>query len=545
MDREERSYRRLLIVIGLVFYASLFLFVQLIRIQIVEQHRFTELAIGQRARPLLTNQLRGGFYDRNGYSLRGPETAWYLLIKRPLSPSAARRVAAIVGADFLAENERQRQAGHWVYSQPLRPAPLRQLRQLKLDSLQVVANSANPVSSRLAWHLLGSVRDGHGVSGLEYLYDSFLRRSQGASSLVAFSDGLRQSFQGLGIRNRQNIDGSGVILTLDRRIQTIVESTLDQERFKGAVVILDVDSGQILAMASRPMINIVAPQASLEDPDKPFLNRAIAAYNPGSVFKLVVLSSGLDRGLLKPDESFTNYHSYRIDDRQWLYPSTYGVDHGRISLTDALAGSCNPVFIEIALRLQPGVILDCADKLGLGQPCNIGLKDEAWGNLPSGVGMSPVEQANMALGQQDVLMTPLQVAAVVQTIANDGVRNMPRLVLGTRERDNSEIKWLEPEPPVRVLKPETARIVQRMMKAVVDSGTGQEAAIAAGAAGKTGTAQTGAAGSAVDNAWFAGFAPYRKPRFAVAVFCEQGGAGGKTAAPIFREIMEKVTKIRD
>lgn len=546
MDFEERSYRRILILFGLICLCLLWFGIQLVRIQLFNYGRFSQAAVSQRSGLLQTNPLRGLFYDRNGLILRGMGLKRYLLIEQKYPEGKEKRLAAILGQRFAQAAANHFKDTIWLYSVPLSPPQLRAISQLAMPGLQIVTNPAErDPSQNLAWHLIGTVSNNRGVFGLESLYNEVLTKNSSSSSLVFLHDGLRRLLHGAGIRQQKIFGQTGVILTLDRRIQQIVEKTLDNERFSGAVVVLDVQNGQILAMASRPLVNTHDMAKSLSDPELPFLNRGISAYHPGSLFKLVLVSAGLDTGQLSLTGKFTDTGNYQIEDHSWSCTTSNGKGHGSIDLQDALAYSCNPVFIEVALRLKPQVILKYSDRFGLGKPSNIGFKEEAFGTLPSGVAMTPGEQANMALGQQDVLATPLQIASLIQTIANDGVRNVPRLVLGTTDPERTTIHWLDPEPPLQVLKPETAYQVQQMMKAVIDYGTGKEAQIKGGAAGKTGTAQTGAGNSTPDNAWFGGYAPFHQPKYVMVVFCEKGISGGKTAAPIFREIMDKVTKIKD
>lgn len=545
MDFEERSYRRILILFGLICLCLLWFGIQLVRIQLFNYERFSRSAVNQRSGLLQTNPLRGLFYDRNGLVLRGIGLKRYVVIdqKRPIPKE---RLIAVLGQQFAQAAADHAKDAVWLYPVPLTSAQLHSISQLKAQGLKIITNPAErDPTQNLAWHLIGTVANNRGVFGLENLYNEALTKKSPASSLVLLHDGLRRVFHGIGIRQQINFEQTGVILTVDRRIQQIVEKTLDNEKFNGAVVVLDVQNGQILALASRPSVNVHDMVKSLSDPELPFLNRGISAYHPGSLFKLVLLSAGLDTGQLSLTEKFTDTGSYQIEDHSWSCTTSNGKGHGLINLQDALAYSCNPVFIEVALRLKPQVILEYSDRFGLGKPCNIGLKEEAGGTLPSGVAMTAGEQANMALGQQDVLATPLQIASLIQTIANDGVRNIPRLVLGTIDPARTTIHWIDPEPPLPVLKPGTAYQVQQMMKAVIDYGTGKEAQIKGGVAGKTGTAQTGAGNLTPDNAWFGGYAPFHQPKYVAVVFCEKGISGGKTAAPIFREIMDKVTKIKD
>jgi penicillin-binding protein 2 len=481
MDLGTKTYQRILLVFGLITIAFGALVIQLVRIQLVHHRSYSLQAVKQRSRSLFRSE-RGFFVDREGRVIRGPS----------LNSGGAGKEGEL-----------------------------------------------NPI----AWHLLGTYRQ-NSISGLEYSFDYHLRNNLTSGSLVTIRDGWHRRIQGLGVLS-QTPGLTSIKLTLDLRVQKLVEQIMDREQVTGSVVVLNAQNGQIVAMASRPMVNLSNPESSLRDPNHPFLNRAISAYYPGSLFKLVILCTGLESGLIQPDEVFSDRGFVKAGDKEWTPPTGSPRGHGRINLRDALAYSSNPVFIEIAFRIGPGPILACAERFGLGQPCNIGLKDEAWGELPSGLGLSAGEQANMALGQSNVLATPLQIASLIQTIANNGVRNKPRLILGSLTANDRPLHWLEPDPPQTVLKPATARVVQTMMKAVIDYGTGQEARLPEGVAGKTGTAQSGNGASFSDYAWFAGYAPFQKPRFVTVVFCEKGVSGGKTAAPIFREIMDKVSKLRD
>jgi cell division protein FtsI/penicillin-binding protein 2 len=306
-------------------------------------------------------------------------------------------------------------------------------------------------------------------------------------------------------------------------------------------VVLNVRNGDILAMASRPLVNLTNLESSLKDPESPFINRAVTAYPPGSVFKTVLLCAGLDSGLVYEDEYFKDEGFYQLGEIRWNCTTSEGKGHGFLSLTEAFAYSCNPVFIELALRINPGLITDYAEKFGFGKPVNIGLTDAAWGELPTGIGLSLGERANLALGQQVITATPLEVASLIQTIANDGVRMAPRLLLGKCDFQKKLIEFDRFEFKLRVLKEETAKQVQRMMAAVLEYGTGREGQPVCKAAGKTGTVQNSEGRDLPDHAWFAGYAPLREPRYAVVVFCEKGASGGKTAAPIFRKIVDIIT----
>lgn len=546
MDISKRNYRRILFLLSLWFLIFCGLAARLIRVQFIDGPRLTALACKQRRDYLLRDELRGGIYDRKGIRLRGPKTECYLLIKNTNGiGDKLKTLNPFFSGRLLKEYQDNRHKTCWVYSKPLAPVQLKLINRINARGFRIFKGvSGRSGRESLAWHLLGSFNRSGELSGLEASYQPILKNSPDSLAVFREIDGIRNYLPGTGLRLGKDNGVGRLILTLDRKIQQIVETVMDREKMTGAVVILDVKSGEILAMASRPTINLRNLKLSIGNADTPFINRAIAAYPPGSIFKLVLASAGLDTGEVHPETVFNDSGFFRIADRKWFCTTSNGAGHGRINLIDSLAYSCNPVFIEIALKLGPEPILRYAEKFGLGAPCNIGLADESWGRLPAGIGLSLGEEANLALGQELIAVTPLQIASLVQTIANNGMRRKPELVKGFFDKSglyHSVNKVI----PKRVIKVETAAQLRQMMAAVTAYGTGTGARPSAGAAGKTGTAQTNANRNRSDHAWFAGYTPLVKPRYVGVVFCEKGVSGGETAAPIFREIMEKINIMGD
>jgi cell division protein FtsI/penicillin-binding protein 2 len=541
VNQQEESYRRILFILGMFFIILIILAGQLVKIQIGEHFQLSVSANEQRRSVLLHNKLRGVFLDHDGRILRGAKDNWYLVIRNAsLNPRELTKLDFILGPQFPEKFSRTPPVPFWIYPEPLTDWQINQIDQLNIKGLRIVANILNyDQSNTLAWHLLGFVQRGQGFSGLEYLYDPVFENQQSDMTVFTVNDGLHRYIPGLGLRAKNKPGNTAIVLTLERRIQQLVEKVMDREHLTGAVLILNAGTGHILAMTSRPVVNCNNLSESITSSDYPFLNRAISAYHPGSIFKLVILAAGLDSGQLNSTDTFFDPGYFEAGDRKWYCTTSDPSGHGLITLSEALAYSCNPVFIQIALKLKPALILQYADNFGLGQPCNIGLRDESWGEIPSGLDFLVGDQVNIALGEGNIYTTPLQIASLVQTIANDGIRRVPQLVSGYMTRGN-KFRWLEQNPPVRVIQVETARVIQEMMAGVIAFGTGKEAQTSGGAAGKTGTAQSGPAESWIEHAWFAGYAPLKNPRYVAVVFCEKGISGGKTAAPIFKEIMEQL-----
>lgn len=546
MENETISYRRLFILFGAITIGCVALTVQLVRIQLLHHLSYTEASARQRQKVYFYHKAQGSFFDRNLRLLRGPVTARYLMVLPGNYPVGLKeKVCKILPEDFRRDFTEQSGQDLWIYPKELNQWQQEAICRLRSPYFQVIDGLTTRQSvDNLAWHVLGMNRFDTNLSGLEASFKSYLHHRYSAQTVFSVVDGLHSRIPGLGLRFHQSSFKHGAILTLDSRYQQIVERIMDREKVSGAVVMLEVKSGQILAMASRPMVQLDRIEASLKSPDQPFLNRAIAAYHPGSIFKLVILCAGLDSGYITGHEEFDDPGYFQAGERKWLCTTSKHGGHGRITLTDALAYSCNPVFIQLAIDLKPERVLDYAEKLGMGLPVNIGLADESYGSLPSGIGLTLGEQANLALGQQCITATPLQIASLIQTIANDGIRIKPTLIRGLVESDGA-VNLFDLPPAEPILRVETARMIQQMMAAVTRYGTGVEAQLSGGSAGKTGTAQIGSDQRLPDHAWFAGYAPLNNPQYVLVVFCEKGVSGGKTAAPLFKEIMENVNRIAD
>ncbi|MGC8788193.1 MAG: penicillin-binding transpeptidase domain-containing protein, partial [Anaerolineae bacterium] len=294
-------------------------------------------------------------------------------------------------------------------------------------------------------------------------------------------------------------------------------------------------------------------QALLNDPQRPFLNRAIAGlYPPGSTFKIVTMSAGMQELGLTQHSSF--YCAGRWDGLAdgatrycWL-PS----GHGTLNLLNGLVQSCDTVFWEIGKALNerdPYALPRWARIFGLGAPTGLNALDEAPGLIAdpdwkaqhySGAEQQwlPRDAVNMAIGQGDVLVTPLQMANLVAAVANGGTLYRPRLVQRIGSLMGDDMQDFPPQVLGQLpISPANLQVVQQAMEGVCRYGTASRAFIGATIrmAGKSGTAETP---PGEPHAWFVGYAPVEDPQIAVAVVLEHGGEGGRNAAPLFRQVVE-------
>ncbi|MDS1030034.1 penicillin-binding transpeptidase domain-containing protein [Bacillota bacterium LX-D] len=391
-----------------------------------------------------------------------------------------------------------------------------------------------------------------GVKGLEAIYDRYLRETEPDHYIAAAVDAKGNVLDGLGFRKIANVttnkQKNNLVLTLDKDIQRIVEDVLDHQVKKGAVVILRISTGEVVAMASRPSFKQDAVFQYIQN-DKvsaEFTNRSLEHYYPGSVFKIVIAAASLEEGLVKPNDFFNCVEKFVFANGETI-PCWKKGGHGKISFSEAFAQSCNSTFIQLALRLGSDKIQDYANRFGLTEDYLIGYKNEQFQsiNIPKN---NDVAIGNASLGQQGIMLTPLQIAGIISTIANNGVMHKPRVANSIENNDHKIIKqWFTPKGQ-RVISKKTALLMQSLLKDTALTGTGKKAWISGwGSAGKTGSAQTGnyaANGKEILNTWFAGYAPLEKPEYAVTVLVENGTAGGVDAAPIFKKIMEQILALK-
>ncbi|WP_425061171.1 Stage V sporulation protein D [Sporomusa carbonis] len=425
------------------------------------------------------------------------------------------------------------------------------INELQIPGIVAVAEKVRYGYGTLAAHVVGYINsaDNKGVSGIEGMYDDLLRGSQ-PEYVAAVVDASQQLIPGLGykrmkftIGNREN----NVVLTIDKEIQQKVEDIMDRTIEKGAVVVMRPNTGEILAMASRPTFDANNLSKYLAQDSAPLLNRSVSAYQPGSVFKLVVAAAALENKTVTMDDVFFDPGYIDVNNvrfQGWDYDQA---PKGRLTITQAMAHSSNPVFIQIALKLGPEKLIAMAKKLGYGSRTKLDFSNENEGNLPEPDQLYPGDLANLAIGQGFCEATPVQLAQTVATIVNDGIKVDPYIVSALTNPEGATIKsFQQPHPSSRVMSRKTAERLREMMAAVTHYGTGQAAYVEGyGSAGKTGSAETGrinAAGRGINHAWFAGYTPLEHPKYVIVVFVEEGMSGGNVAAPIFRDIAEAILK---
>ncbi|MDF2502480.1 MAG: Peptidoglycan glycosyltransferase [Anaerosporomusa subterranea] len=539
--------RKLFFIVTIGVFA---IFGRLFFLQVIETDKLSIRALESRIVETPANSIRGDILDRNGLPLTGTVGQSYLFVFPAQIYHLQQVYSNLVdlGVDSVELRETLstvKQPFKWKYAIDQQTA--NKINEAALPGVIAVTEKKRYSLNGLAAHVLGYINtaDNQGVSGLEASFDSILRGHQ-TTYIAAMVDAGQRIIPGLGYKRIHASEGrrpGNIVLTIDKRIQTIVESVLDQSVSKGAVIIMNPATGEILAMASRPNFDADHLELYLNHQSAPLLNRAIMNYQPGSVFKLAVAAAALEQQLVKPQDTFFDNGYIEVNSirfRGWDYEKGA---RGKITFTEAMAYSSNPVFIELGLKVGAKNLLSYARKLGFGQLSGIGLQGEAGGTLPDASAVFSADLANLSIGQGTLEASPLQVVGMVSAIANGGILRQPVLVSRLINHDGSITVVPQGRPPQQVMSAPVAAQMREMMKAVTEYGTGAAAQVEKlGSAGKTGSAETGrlSQGKSINHAWFAGFAPAANPKFAAVVFIEEGMSGGDIAAPLFREIMERI-----
>lgn len=400
------------------------------------------------------------------------------------------------------------------------------------------------VNGELYANALGYVDPKYGLTGLESSYDKELvtynKLTNNFMNLVKdFNvDKLKKMFE-----NRKEDEdkvGNGIITTLDPTLQKIANDALGDR--KGAVVALNPKTGEVLAMVSKPtydpndLDNAMKAANEGEAENSPLINRAISGlYPPGSTFKTVTLSSALENMPGVTSRTFDDTGKIVFNDKQSL-SNDNGEVNGTIDLKDAFRLSSNFVFGTLAMELGNDKLKTTAEKYGFNSTIDSDGFRIAQSQFPKVPKTEIGSIAQSGIGQGSDLATPMQMALVVSTVANDGKMMEPRLVNQVIDKDGNAVRTIEPKVEKQVISENNAAIIKDYMKNLVDSKVDSSWGFFEGteAAGKTGTADYNLANgeSAKPHSWFIGLAPASNPKIAVAVIVENGGYGASAAAPI-------------
>jgi penicillin-binding protein 2 len=542
---------------------------------------------------------RGQITDRNGESLAQNRLSYNLAISfpTPLDFSDAQtlsfarekidRTARLIGRKFKISDEAILRHYHNRGVMPMEIAQnLSQLEYEQIKNNPPPGVIVRPIyvrvypNGKVAGQIIGytgktgrnpdGIVDNHetlwpeteGREGLEQTFNEMLTGKHGEYKLTFDKDGRKTSEKLITPPD----PGYNVVTTLDLRLQQLAEKALEAKAKRGAIVIIDPNNGDILALASWPTYdpNLFVPSISAEqlkllqdDKDIPLLPRAYrSSYPPGSTFKIAVGIAALESRAVQPDDQYECVPSIQIGNV--TFHNWKKANRGALNFVQALTESCDTWFYQVGIRTGAQPIIDWALQLGFGAKCGIPLRGEAEGRVPNDEYMKATHSrrllngdiANMSIGQGDTQVTPLQMAQAMGIVANGGTLYQTRLVQQVQTFDNRIVTAYQVRAKRTLnLSSETLDELHTGMVDVVNGagGTAHQASLDnAEVAGKTGTAQWGPKNKERTAAWFAGFLPADQPRYAFAALYEGDVGskvhGGSAAAPMIADIFKEIYK---
>ena len=555
-------------------------------LQVYDGEFYARLAEGNRIRIIPAEAARGTFYDRNGELLvtNRPGFAVSLLpLTEPISPEVIARVSKLINVPV---DEIQRKIDAHVGFDPIRiktdvlPDIVTIIEEQK-DNYPGVVIEVLPIRDYIygeyAAHVFGYVSEineeelerrkdegyktGYiiGKFGLERIYDKEVRGINGGDQVEVDVSGRPVQLLG----RQSPVPGHDLVLTIDKHLQEVAEQAVDTQLSivhanAAAAVVMNPQTGEVLAMVSRPAFNpnLFAGGISTQNwnvlnnnPYHPMDNKAITGeYPPGSTFKIVTGSAALAEHKVTPQEKiFDSGH-------HWIIPKTNAAGEalGWINFQEAMAHSDNVYFYEMGNRLGVDALERYARMFGLGARTGIDLPYEAEGLVPNRKYKEDnyedgawylSETFDAAIGQGFNLVTPLQAAMVMGDIAANGKRYQPHLVQRVVDVNGNTVREFQPKLLSELdVSPSVIRNVQEGLHSVTKIGTaaGVFAGFPIDIAGKTGTAENS---QGRDHGWFVAYGPYANPNIVVAVIVEQGGFGSMSAVPIGRKIMEAAFRL--
>lgn len=575
----EKLRQRLVRLTVIIIIAFMILIVRMSYLQIIKGNYYRKVSENNRIRLIPITASRGMIYDRNGKILAQDVPSFDISIIQ-LGLSEKEILQTLIKLKKIVEID-LKEVQEKILAKKIRPfEPMIIIPDVNRQTLTKVAErttelpgiiiQVNPKRyypcGTISAHALGYIGetnreelvkkhaegykygDSIGKSGIEGYYDIFLRGKDGGKQIEV--DARGRQLQVLG--EMEPIPGNNLVLTIDRKLQEIASDALGER--SGAIVIMNPNNGEILAMVSKPsfdpniFLRHMTPQQAKEifvNKRYPLFNRAIQAlYSPGSVFKVVVAACALENEIIKEEDTHSCGGIYWLGNQRFI--CYHREKHGEMNIVDAMAHSCNIFFYQVGYKLGADKISKFAMEVGLGSKTGIDLPSESSGLVPTrnwkrkryGKSWYGGDTILLSIGQGFILTTPLQLAQVLSVIVNGGHVYTPRLVKEMID-SSGNVKVFNPwVKKIISLSQQTQKVLFKGLESVVTNGTGQRAYLPnLRVAGKTGTVQNP---TGEDHALFLCFAPVDSPKVVISVIVEHGGKGGIEAVPVARRILEQI-----
>ncbi|HYC88847.1 MAG TPA: penicillin-binding transpeptidase domain-containing protein [Thermoanaerobaculia bacterium] len=547
------SHRRLIQVFAFLAAWGVVVVARLVQVQLVRHDHYVARAQRQQERTLDLNPVRGSILDTRGRVL-AESIAAESIYADPQSISdprgVARKLAAVAGLGLTAREIESKLRGSGSFAWIARQLPLEttaEVRKLGLPGIYFIeAHRRTYPRSMLGANVIGYVGvDGDGLAGIEHSFAKYLQGTPGKVTLL--KDARKGVYLVGGDGANRPKDGQHVVLTIDSVVQFIAERALKNavEKYRaegGSVLVMEPESGDILAMASWPTYD---PNRFRDFPPVAWKNRNVQDfYEPGSTFKIITAAAGLEERLVTPSQ-FLDCANGEITIGNITIHEHDGHRYGMLSFEDVIVNSSNVGTVRVGLALGQQRMHDWVRRFGFGERTGLPLPGETRGLVRPVQRWTQVSPASISIGQE-IGTTPLQIVRAVSAVATGGLLVEPRIVQRVVDEEGHTVYEPPRAKPQRVMSEKTAAVLNEILKNVVARGTGEKAALAEHVvAGKTGTAQkaVGRLGY-VDGRYvgsFVGYVPADRPRLAILVVIDEPRGehyGGTVAAPAFREIAE-------
>ena len=547
----NRSLWKYRIIIGFIILILLCVIIRLVYIQIIDTERYTIRAASQHQSRIELQPQRGIIYDRNGFVLASNIKSTSIavdptVLKKENKDTIAALIEKCLGISkesILNKINSAKGSFVWLCRRKL-PNEIIPLKYIKDRGLILIDEPIRYYNySSVSSQLIGCTNiDNHGIDGIELKYDSVLRGQPGF--MIMYKDAGNRLRPALDLPRVEPINGNALHLTLDIRLQKIVEFELMQgvmssQASSGTVVALDPNTGELLACASYPGYD---PNHLTQSSYSAMRNRAITdVYEPGSTFKTITAAAGIEEKLVRPNDIYNGYNG-----KMTIGNVTISDDHnglGIASFRTAFEKSNNVIFSQVAAKIPNHSFYKYIRDFGFGLPTRIDLRGELPGKVKDFKSIRPIDKRILGYGYV-IMVTPLQLTTAYSVIANGGNLMKPYIVKEITH-EGKTVKLNHPQVIRRVISQSTAKTLTSLLMGVVENGTGKQAFIDnIRVAGKTGTSRQFVSGSYSRSSYYAsfvGFYPANKPKICLLVLVDnpkEGGiTGGSVAAPIFKNIV--------
>ena len=560
--------KRLLVFLFCAMFGYLLLVGRVAFIEFFRAEKLQEMAYEQQTRDRLITPKRGSILDRNGEGIALTETVnavSVIPVQVKEKEKTAQFLSEKLGLEYAEVLEKVQQKVALVRIKTKVDTELAaEIREANYPGVEVDEDVRRVYPyAELAAQVIGFVgKDNQGIIGLEAKYDELLEGEQGKILTLTDSRGNEVDSEQERI---PPVDGKNLVTTIDVVMQQYAEQTIAKAvetkgAKKGLIIILNPQNGEIYAMANYPTFDLNDPftindaqLAAMWDTfsqeeqndylNKMWRNAAINdTYEPGSTFKIITSSAGLEEKVVSPESTFYCRGFHVAGDRQikcWRYPRTHGAEN----FVQGVQNSCNPVFMEIGERLGAETFLEYMQKFGFSQKTGVDLAGEATGIIHKLENIGPVELATMSFGQS-FQITPLQLLRSASAIVNGGRLITPHFAKGIADAEGNVVETFQYEAGEQVISLETSETMKGILESVVSEGTGSKAYLPGyRIGGKTATSEKLPRRSGKYIASFMSFAPAENPQvMALVLIDEPQGVyyGGTVAGPVMQELLQNI-----